>query len=55
MDRREAWRRAPIIDGNPLNEINAMKHVLVTFRDGVPWFDPLGPTVSGVKEVGRAY
>jgi len=44
-----------IIDGNPLDEIKMMKFVLVTFRDGVPWFDPMGPTVPGVKEVGRAY
>ncbi len=44
-----------IVDGNPLDEINAMKRVLVTFRDGVPWFDPLGASVPGVREVGRAY
>ncbi len=44
-----------IVDGNPLDEIKAMKYVLVTFRDGVPWYDPMGPTVPGVKEVGRAY
>ena len=44
-----------IVDGNPLDEIKTMKYVLVTFRDGVPWFDPMGPTVPGIKEVGRAY
>jgi imidazolonepropionase-like amidohydrolase len=44
-----------IVDGDPLDEIKAMRYVLVTFRDGVPWFDPMGPTVPGVKEVGRAY
>jgi hypothetical protein len=32
-----------------------MKNVLVTIRDGVPWFDPMGATVPGVEEVGRAY
>jgi imidazolonepropionase-like amidohydrolase len=44
-----------IVDGNPLDDIKLMKNVLVTIRDGVPWFDPLGPTVPGVAEVGRAY
>jgi hypothetical protein len=44
-----------IVDGNPLDEMKALKYVLVTFRDGVPWFDPMGPTVPGVKEVGRAW
>ena len=44
-----------IVDGNPLDEIKMMKYVVVTIRDGVPWFDPMGPTVSGVKEVGRTY
>ena len=24
-------------------------------HDGVPWFDPMGPTVPGVREVGRAH
>ena len=44
-----------IVDGDPLDEIKAMKYALVRFRDGVPWYDPMGPTVPGVKEVGRAY
>jgi imidazolonepropionase-like amidohydrolase len=44
-----------IVDGNPLDEIKLMKNVLVTIRDGVPWFDPLGATVPGIEEVGRAY
>jgi hypothetical protein len=44
-----------LLDGNPLDEIKAMKRVLVTFRDGVPWFDPMGATVPGVEEVGRPY
>ena len=44
-----------IVDGNPLDEIKTMRYILVTFRDGVPWFDPLGPTVPGIEEVGRAY
>ncbi len=44
-----------IVDGNPLDEIKLMKRVLVTIRDGVPWFDPLGATVPGVEAVGRAY
>jgi imidazolonepropionase-like amidohydrolase len=44
-----------VVDGNSLDEIKMMKFVFVTFRDGVPWFDPTGPTVPGVTEVGRAY
>jgi len=32
-----------------------MKYVLVTFRDGGPWFDPMGPAAPGGEEVGRAY
>jgi len=44
-----------IVDGNPLDEIKLMKRVLVTIRDGVPWFDPMGASVPGVEAVGRAY
>jgi hypothetical protein len=25
------------------------------FIQAGPWYDPMGPTVPGVKEVGRAY
>jgi len=32
-----------------------MKYVLVTIRDGVPWYDPMGARVPGVEEVGRTY
>jgi len=44
-----------IVDGNPLDDIKQMKYVLVTIRDGVPWYDPMGARVPGVEEVGRTY
>ncbi len=44
-----------VIDGNPLADINMMKFVVLTIRDGVPWYDPQGLVLPGVKEVGRKY
>jgi hypothetical protein len=51
----ERARATVIVDGNPLDEIKLMKNVLVTIRDGVPGFDPMGATVPRVEEVGRSY
>ena len=44
-----------VIDGNPLADINMMNFVVLTIRDGVPWYDPQGLVLPGVKEVGREY
>jgi imidazolonepropionase-like amidohydrolase len=44
-----------VVDGNPLADINAMKHVVMTMKGGVPWFDPHGPVLQGLDAVGRRY
>ncbi len=44
-----------VVDGNPLADINAMKTVVLTMVDGVPWYDADGVALSGVAEAGRAY
>lgn len=42
-----------VVDGDPLADIGAMKHVVLTIRGGVPWFDPQGKVLAGVEAVGR--
>ena len=42
-----------IVDGNPLADINVLKHVVVTVKDGVPWYDPFETTIGGITRVGR--
>ena len=44
-----------VVDGDPLSDINAMGRVVVTVRDGVPWYDPQGLVIGGIEAVGRAY
>jgi len=42
-----------VIDGNPLDDINMMHFVLMTMKDGVPWYDPQGKVLPGVAAAGR--
>jgi len=42
-----------VVDGNPLDDINMVHFVLLTMKDGVPWYDPQGKVLPGVATVGR--
>jgi len=42
-----------VVDGNPLEDINMMRFVLLTMKNGVPWYDPQGKVLPGVSDVGR--
>lgn len=42
-----------VVDGNPLSDIGAMQHVVLTIRGGVPWYDPHGEVLKGVEAIGR--
>lgn len=43
-----------IVDGDPLFDINALDHVIVTIKDGVPWFDKRDAT-DVLHALGRHY
>lgn len=44
-----------IVDGDPLTNINALKHVVATMSNGVVWYDAQGVVLDGVVAAGRAY
>lgn len=43
-----------VVDGNPLFDINAMKYVAVTIKDGRVWFDPKY-TTEALSQIGTAF
>ena len=44
-----------VVEGSPLEDINMLKFVRATVRDGVPWYDPQQTVLPGLAEVGRSY
>jgi imidazolonepropionase-like amidohydrolase len=43
-----------VIDGDPLSNIDAMKHVILTIKDGVPWYPESNP-LPILRDIGRPY